>query len=95
MRHGFYGRTLVSKMAKSTENKRPAKAAPTPRRPKRPNVRFEATVNNGHVDLHATAPTKWFRVLLRVLVIIVIAIVILKMPELWQAIQAAIHLVPK
>ncbi|MBI5568096.1 MAG: hypothetical protein HY870_24575 [Chloroflexi bacterium] len=58
-------------------------------------MRFEATVNNGHVDLRATAPTKFFRVLLRVLVVIVIAIVILKMPELWQAIQTAINLMPK
>ena len=83
-------------MTKSTENKRPNKSAtPLPRRSKRPNVRFEATVNNDHVDLRATAPTKWFRVLLRVLVIIVIAIVILKMPELWQAIQAVINLMPK
>lgn len=96
MRHGFYGRTLVSKMAKSTDNKRPDKAAtPIPRRPRRPSVRFEATVNNDHVDLRATAPTKWFRVVLRVLVILVIALVILKMPELWQAIQAAINVVPK
>ena len=89
---------MVSKMAKSTENKRPEKASVrTPRRSKAPrqNVRFEATVNNDHVDLRATAPTKWFRVLLRVLVIIVIAIVILKMPELWQAIQAVINVVPK
>ena len=61
----------------------------------RQNVRFEATVNNGHVDLRATAPTKWFRVLLRVLVITFIAIVVLKMPELWQAIQAVINFVPK
>ncbi len=85
-------------MAKSTDNQRPnTPTAKTPRRakPRRPNVRFEATVHNDHVDLRATAPTKFFRVLLRVLVIILIAIVILKMPELWQAIQAAINLVPK
>jgi hypothetical protein len=89
---------MVTKMAKSTENKRPDKAtSKTPRRAKavRPNVRFEATINNDHVDLRATAPAKWFRVLLRVLIIIVIALVILKMPELWQAIQAAINLMPK
>ncbi len=61
----------------------------------RQNVRFEAIVNNDHVDLRATAPTKWFRVALRVLVVIAIAIVILKMPELWQAIQAVINVVPK
>ena len=72
------------------KNKRKSRARIT-----RQNVRFEATVNNDHIDLHATAPTKWFRVLLRVLVIIVIAIVILKMPELWQAIQAVINVVPK
>ena len=78
------------KMAKSIDNK-----APQPRRSRRPNVRFEATVNNDHVDLRATAPTKFFRVLLRVLVILVIALIILKMPELWQAIQAVINFVPK
>jgi hypothetical protein len=87
---------MVSKMAKSVDRKRPDKAAATtPRRSRRPNVSFEATVNNDHVDLRATAPTQWFRVLLRVLVIIVIALVILKMPELWQAIQAVINVVPK
>ena len=80
-------------MAKSADNKRPDKA--TPRRSRRPNVRFEATVNNDHVDVRATAPTKWLRVVVRVLVILVIALIILKMPELWQAIQAAINLVPK
>jgi len=92
----FTEERMVKKMTKSPENKRLDKAATSmPRRAKRPNVRFEATVNNDHVDLRATAPTKWFRVLLRVLVIIVIAIVILKMPELWQAIQAVINVVPK
>lgn len=78
-------------MTKSTEGKQSAKA----RVRRRPNVRFEATVNNDHVDVRATAPTKFFRVLLRVLVIVVIALILLKMPELWQAIQAAINLVPK
>ncbi len=78
-------------MAKLTEGKQPTKA----RAKRRPNVRFEATVNNDHVDVRATAPTKFFRVLLRVLVILVIALIILKMPELWQAIQAAINIVPK
>jgi hypothetical protein len=85
-------------MSKSDDDKRPiGPITKTPRRakPRRPNVRFEAIVNNDHVDLRATAPTKWFRVLLRVLVIILIALVILKMPELWQAIQAAINFVPK
>ncbi len=94
----FFGRIVVSKMAKSIDNKRPDKATgKVTRRPKtpRPNVRFEATINNDHVDLRATAPAKWFRVLLRVLIIILIAIMILKMPELWQAIQAAINVIPK
>jgi hypothetical protein len=87
---------MVSEMAKSIDNKHPDKATTsTPRRSKRPNVRFEAIINNGQIDLRATAPTKFFRVLLRVLMIILIAIVILKMPELWQAIQTAINLVPK
>ena len=81
-------------MAKSIDNKT-ANKAPQPRRSRRPNVRFEATVNNDHVDVRATAPTKFFRVLLRVLVLLVIALIILKVPELWQAIQAAINLVPK
>ena len=85
-------------MSKSVDNKRSTKpATKTPRRakPRQPNVRFEATINNDHVDLRATAPTKLLRVLLRVLIIVLIAVVILKMPELWQAIQAAINLVPK
>ncbi len=78
-------------MTKSTEGKQSSKA----RARRRPNVRFEATVNNDHVELRATAPTKWLRVVVRVLVIVAIALILLKMPELWQAIQAAINLVPK
>ncbi len=88
----------MSKMAKSDDRKRltqPTTKTSRPTKSRRPNVRFEATVHNDHVDLRATAPAKWFRVMLRVLVIILIAVVILKMPELWQAIQTAIHLIPK
>lgn len=90
--------TTVSKMTKSVERRPPEKAPiKTARRLKtsRPNVRFEATVNHDRVDLRATAPAKWFRIALRVLVIVVIAIVILKMPELWQAIQTVINTLPK
>lgn len=89
---------VMKAMSKSVENPRPTKpTTKTPRRakPRQSNVRFEATIHNDHVDLRASAPTKWFRVLLRVLVILLIALVILKMPELWQAIQTALHLIPK
>ena len=85
-------------MSKSVDHPRPTKPTPkTPRRakPRSPQVRFEATVHNDRVDVHATAPAKWLRVVLRVLVILLIALVILKMPELWQAIQTALHLIPK
>ncbi len=58
-------------------------------------MRFEATVNNNHVHMRASAPTKWLRLLLRILLIIIIALLILKFPELWQAIQTAIHALPK
>jgi len=91
-------KTMVDKMAKSAERKRPDKAPiKTARRSRtvRPNVRFEATVNHDRVDVRASAPAKWFRIALRVLVILLIAIVILKMPELWQAIQIAIQAAPK
>lgn len=81
----------VSKMAKSTEGRQSTRA----RARRRANVRFEATVNNDRVDVRATAPTKFLRVLLRVWVLLVIALILLKMPELWQAIQTAINLVPK
>jgi hypothetical protein len=84
-------------MSKSDERKRPIQATAAHRRSKvaRRNVRFEASVTDDQLHLRATAPAQWFRVLRRALLIVIIAIVILKMPELWQAIQAAINVLPK
>ena len=75
----------------------------TPRKPTRKmrrkrtrrRVWFEATVQNDHVRMQASAPTKWFRVLRWVILVIVIALIIHFLPEVWQAIQVAIQTVPK
>jgi len=61
----------------------------------RRHVWFEATVQNDHVHMKASAPTKWLRVLRWVILIIVIALIIRLLPELWQAIQVAIQTLPK
>ena len=74
----------------------PKKSARKTRRNKpRRHVWFEATVKNDHVHMEASAPTKWFRVLRWVISIIVIALIIRFLPEVWQAIQIAIQTVPK
>ncbi len=67
----------------------------TRRKRARRHVWFEATVQNDHVHVEASAPTKWFRVLRWVIVIVVIALIIRYLPEVWQAIQIAIQTVPK
>ncbi len=59
------------------------------------NRRFEATIKSDQVQLQASAPTKWFRLLLKIILILLIALLILKVPELWQAIQTAIGALPK
>jgi hypothetical protein len=59
------------------------------------HVWFTATVRNDHVHLQASAPTKWFRVVRWVILIVVIALIIRYLPEVWQAIQIAIQAVPK
>ncbi len=58
-------------------------------------VSFKATVRNDHVHLQASAPTRWFQVLRWILVVLIIALTIHFMPELWQAIQTALQTVPK
>jgi hypothetical protein len=58
-------------------------------------VWFQATVQNDHVHLQASAPTKWFRVLRWVILIVVIALIMRFLPEVWQALQIAIQTMPK
>jgi hypothetical protein len=78
------------------DSESPKKSTRKPRRKKsRRHVWFEATVQNDHVHVEATAPTKWFRVLRWVILIIVIALIMRFLPEVWQAIQLAIQTVPK
>ncbi len=67
----------------------------TRRKKTRRRVWFEATVQNDHVHVQATAPTKWFRILRWVILIIVIALIMRFLPEVWQAIHIAIQTVPK
>ncbi len=78
------GSNIPQKPARKAHRKKP-----------RRHVRFEATVQNDHVHMEASAPTKWFRVLRWVILIIIIALIIRYLPELWQAIQIAIQAVPK
>jgi hypothetical protein len=78
------GSTTPQKSTRKPRNKKP-----------RRHVWFEATVQNDHVHLEASAPTKWFRVLRWVILIIVIALIIRFLPEVWQALQVAIQTVPK
>jgi hypothetical protein len=74
----------------------PKKSTRKPRSKKpRRQVWFEATVQNDHVHLEASAPTRWFRILRWVIVIVVIALIMRFLPEVWQAIQIAIQAVPK
>jgi hypothetical protein len=67
----------------------------TRRKKTRRHVWFEATVQNDHVRMQASAPTKWFRVLRWVILIVVIAFIVRFLPEVWQALQIAIQTVPK
>jgi len=79
-----------------TEPITPKKPAHKMRRKKsRRHVWFEATVQNDHVHMEASAPTKWFRVLRWVMLIILIALIMRFLPEVWQAIQVAIQTMPK
>ena len=79
-----------------TNSTSPQKTTHKTRRKKtRRHIWFEATVQNDHVHLQASAPTKWFRVLRWVILIIIIALIIHYMPEVWQALQIAIQTVPK
>jgi hypothetical protein len=74
----------------------PKKSTRKPRSKKpRRHVWFEATVQNDHVHVQASAPTKWFRVLRWILLIIAIALIMRFLPEVWQAIQIAIQTAPK
>jgi hypothetical protein len=73
----------------------PRKSARKVRRKKtRRHIWFEATVQNDHVHMKASAPTKWFRVLRWVILIVILALIIRFLPEVWQAIQIAIQTVP-
>jgi len=79
-----------------TDPAAPKKSARKTRRKKQQrHVWFKATVQNDHVHMQASAPAKWFRVLRWVILIIVIALIIRFLPEVWQAIQVAIQTVPK
>ena len=78
------------------DSESPRKSARKARRKKtRRHIWFEATVQNDHVHMQASAPTKWFRVLRWVILIVIIALIIRFLPELWQALQVAIQTVPK
>ena len=61
----------------------------------RRHIWFEATVRRDHVHVRASAPTKWFRALRWVVLIIIVALIIRFLPELWQALQTAIQMIPK
>jgi hypothetical protein len=76
--------TMPKKATRKSRSKKP-----------RRHIWFEATVQHDHVHLEASAPTKWFRVLRWVILIVVIALIIRFLPEVWQAIQIAIQTVPK
>ena len=79
-----------------TDPATPKKSTRKPRSKKtRRHVWFEATVQDDHVHMEASAPTKWFRVLRWVILIIIIVLIIRFMPEVWQALQIALQAVPK
>jgi hypothetical protein len=58
-------------------------------------VSFQATAQHDHVHMQANIPTRWLRVLVKILITLIIAFLILKLPEVWQAIQAAVTALPK
>ncbi len=66
-----------------------------PARKTRRHVWFEATARRDHVHMQVNIPTKWLRLLVKILVVILITFLILKMPEVWRAIQMAINTLPK
>ncbi len=80
-------------MTQPVSPKKPARK--TRHKKARRHVWFKATVQNDHVHVQASAPAKWFRVLRWIILIIVIALIIRFLPEVWQAIQIAIQAVPK
>jgi hypothetical protein len=80
-------------MTDSTTSKKSTRK-PRHKKPRR-HVWFEATVQNDHVHVQASAPAKWFRVLRWVILIVVMALIIRFLPEVWQAIQIAVQTVPK
>ena len=61
----------------------------------RRHVWFQATAQRDHIHMQANVPTRWLRVLAKILIVLLIAFLILKLPEVWQAIQAAITALPK
>ncbi len=73
--------------------RRPARKTRTPKT--RRHVWFQAMAQRDHVHLQANVPTRWLSVFVKIFVVILIAFLILKMPEVWQAIQAAINALPK
>jgi hypothetical protein len=79
-----------------TQSTPPPKSTRKTRTKKTPrHVSFKATVHNDHVNFQASAPTRWLRVLRWLVVVILIALTMHFLPELWQAIQLAIQTVPK
>jgi hypothetical protein len=61
----------------------------------RRHVWFQATAQRDHVHLQANVPTKWFKTLRWVVLIIVIALIIRFLPDIWQAVQIALQTLPK
>jgi hypothetical protein len=87
---------VLTAEAGMTDSNTPRKTAHKTRRKKaRRRIWFEATVQNDRVHLQASAPAKWFRVLRWVILIVIIALIMRFLPELWQALQVAIQTVPK
>ncbi len=67
----------------------------TRRKKSRRRVWFQATAQRDHVHMQVNVPTQWLRVLVKILVVLLIAFLILKLPEVWQAIQTAVTALPK
>jgi hypothetical protein len=81
---------VLTAEAGMTDSTTPKKSTRKARRKKvRRRIWFEATVQNNHVHMQASAPTRWFRVLRWVILIVIIALIMRFLPELWQAIQVA------
>ncbi|MEK7323655.1 MAG: hypothetical protein AAB217_00175 [Chloroflexota bacterium] len=72
------------------------KPKPKTRPRKRPrNLQFEATVQDEHLRLQVTAPTRWIYVVVVFLGCAFFTAVALLFPEWWPAIQTAIALMTK